>query len=1170
MSIFKCKMCGGTLEVSEGTTVCECEYCGTTQTLPKTDNEQTINMLNRASHFRQQYEFDKAMEIYEKLLESSDKDSEIYWQIVLCRYGIEYVDDPLTKKKIPTCHRTQFKSILQDADYLEALNHADSIQKDVYTKEAEYIDSIQKGILEISNKEEPFDVFICYKESDENGKRTYDSVLAQDLYYQLEREGFKVFFSRITLEGKLGTAYEPYIFAALNSSKVMVVVGTKQEYFNAVWVKNEWSRYLMLMQSDRSKTIIPAYKDMDPYDLPDALSMFQAQDMSKLGFMQDLIRGIKKLTNSEKKKETVFNTIKSDSNKIQPLLKRAYMFLEDGEWKEADNYAEKILDAEPECAEAYLIKLLVDLKLKSKTELGNPKLECSNNSYYKKALKYADNMLKKELEDYSNEKIYQAALNEYNNKNYINASEVFKKIPQYKDSEKQAKECLYECGIKRLENKMYQDAENIFKQIPDYKDAYEMAKECRDRFNADRYEFGMLRLEKKMYQDAASVFKQIPDYKDAAEKAKECLYMYAENRLNSGFFDDAENIFKQIPDYKDSKSMIEKCREKADAAVKNQKLEFALQNMESQDILEIKKAIELLDSIRDWKNAEELINECESRISDIELYERKIKEKKRRKKKILIISFAAAGIIIAGSVVYIIATIPARKYNEAMERWENGEYNYSYNLLSEIPDYKDSANAIKLLSVLSGQVTDCDEKIEILESLGDYRNAKELLLDAKYEKAYDFSRFGNYSEAVELLDSLGDYGDPNGIKQSIRKKAVGYFDDRKFSEAAEIFLILGKYEDSEEYLEKIYEQAGTYFKDKKFKYATAVYMSLGDYKNSIDKLEELYKKSLDYIDKEKYADAALILTNMKNYSDAEEKLEFLYNKALSLIGYGKYSDASSILENLKDFSNSNEKLAELNEKLDKLYNDAVKMSSNNYEEAIKLFEELDGYKDSKDKIKSLDNKIEKREEDKKNADTYEMKGTTAWVVIDNGYLNVRKSANSDAASVGKLYNGDEVTIQATSGNGKWYKVTSGDVTGYCSVEYISTSKPIPDLSESQEINDGTESSMFDLSGEWQQIGGTYFMTLTKDGDNYKAYIGYEDSDGHYNEIRFTAKPNGGNYYSYNFGFYEKRFSKTDISSYLNLPVIGDLTYSDGYLIWNCYYDDGDVFENNINIQFERN
>ena len=246
MAVFKCKMCGGSLEVTEGMSVCECEYCGTKQTLPKTDNEQTLNMFNRANHFRQQCEFDKAAEIYERMTAQRD-DAELYWSIVLCRYGIEYVDDPLTKKKIPTCHRTQYKSILEDADYLEALSHADSVQKEVYKQEAEYIDKVQKGILEISNKEKPFDVFICYKETDDMGRRTPDSVLAQELYYGLTKEGFKVFFSRITLESKLGTEYEPYIFAALNSAKVMVVVGTKPEYFNAVWVRNEWSRYLMLM-----------------------------------------------------------------------------------------------------------------------------------------------------------------------------------------------------------------------------------------------------------------------------------------------------------------------------------------------------------------------------------------------------------------------------------------------------------------------------------------------------------------------------------------------------------------------------------------------------------------------------------------------------------------------------------------------------------------------------------------------------------------------------------------------------------------------------------------------------------------------------------------------------------------------------------------------------------
>ena len=96
----------------------------------------------------------------------------------------------------------------------------------------------------------------------------------------MTNEGFKVFFSRITLEDKLGTAYEPYIFAALNSAKVMVVLGTKPEYFNAVWVKNEWSRYLALIKAGQKKILIPAYKDMDPYDLPEEFSHLQAQDMT--------------------------------------------------------------------------------------------------------------------------------------------------------------------------------------------------------------------------------------------------------------------------------------------------------------------------------------------------------------------------------------------------------------------------------------------------------------------------------------------------------------------------------------------------------------------------------------------------------------------------------------------------------------------------------------------------------------------------------------------------------------------------------------------------------------------------------------------------------------------------------------------------------------------------
>ena len=295
MALFKCKMCGGALEITPNASVIECEYCGTPQTLPKLHDEKLNNMFERADQFRRAKDFDKALELYEEILTEKNDDSEVYWSIVLCRYGIEYVDDPKSGQKIPTVNRAQFTSIFDDTDYQSAIVRADSLQKMLYEKEAAAINEIQKGILTISNNEEPYDVFICYKETDENGERTHDSVYATELYYELTEMGYKVFFSRITLEDKLGSAYEPYIFAALNSAKIMVVIGTKPEYFNAVWVKNEWSRFLSLMKKDRKRTLIPAYRNMDPYNLPKEFSHLQALDMNKLGFMSDLTRGIKKI-----------------------------------------------------------------------------------------------------------------------------------------------------------------------------------------------------------------------------------------------------------------------------------------------------------------------------------------------------------------------------------------------------------------------------------------------------------------------------------------------------------------------------------------------------------------------------------------------------------------------------------------------------------------------------------------------------------------------------------------------------------------------------------------------------------------------------------------------------------------------------------------------------------
>ena len=312
MATVQCKMCGGVVDISSGLTYAECPYCGSATTFPKLADDRKESLYNRAEQLRQSNQFDKALQAYEKILEIDDTDPDIYWGMVLCRFGIEYVEDPLTHERIPTCHRVQFESILNDSDYKAALQHAHGYDI-AYESEANRIAEIQKGILAISSQEQPYDIFICYKETTDGGVRTRDSTIAQDIYYQLTDEGYRVFFARITLEEKLGQQYEPYIFSALNSAKVMLVIGSKKEYFEAVWVKNEWSRFLSIMKKDRSKMLIPCYKDMDAYDIPQELSMLQSQDMSKIGFLQDLLRGIKKVVeipkiNNEKCDISVLNS----------------------------------------------------------------------------------------------------------------------------------------------------------------------------------------------------------------------------------------------------------------------------------------------------------------------------------------------------------------------------------------------------------------------------------------------------------------------------------------------------------------------------------------------------------------------------------------------------------------------------------------------------------------------------------------------------------------------------------------------------------------------------------------------------------------------------------------------------------------------------------------------
>ena len=505
--VFKCKMCDATLPVNLDERVITCEYCGSVQTLPGLGDERLLNLYDRASHYRRNNEFDKAQALYEEILEENPGDSEIYWSVILCKYGIEYVEEG--GKRVPTVNRTQTDSIFEDIHYQSALKYATPEQSAVYEAEAKRIDEIQKDILAISRKEEPFDIFICYKESDEAGRRTLDSVLAMDLYEILQKEGYKVFYARITLEDKFGEAYEPYIFAALQSSKVMIAVGTKPEHFEAVWVKNEWSRYLALIKNGATKTLIPAYKDMDPYNMPMEFAHLQAINMGELGFQQDMISGIRKLM--AEGDSAVGAAAVAASINVAAVLERGFLYAEDKNWEDANACFEKVLNVAPQNAEAYLGKLLVDLQVSTKDGLLTCGQLFDQNANYKKIIRFGDAEIKAFIERAADE------------------------------GGAGAREQLYKDAVWKMENSIMpeplRECQKAFESLGDYMDSKDKLEECKQRV------------------------------KDAEEKKLEDLYRFNRDLMNQNDIDmckRARNFFQDNAGYKDCSTLAAQCKTKID------------------------------------------------------------------------------------------------------------------------------------------------------------------------------------------------------------------------------------------------------------------------------------------------------------------------------------------------------------------------------------------------------------------------------------------------------------------------------------------------------------------------------------------------------------------------------------------------------------------------------
>jgi len=781
--IIKCKMCGGDIDFIPGATYGTCEYCGSTSTIPQAEDENKLNRYNRANHFRRQCEFDKAVAAYEKILEQDENDAEAHWGAVISRFGIEYVEDPATHQRIPTCHRVQVASILTDEDYLAAVENApDEESRRIYQEEAARIAEIQKGILAISANEKPYDVFICYKETDENGQRTRDSQWAQDVYYGLTEQGLKVFFSRITLEDKLGQQYEPYIFAALNSAKVMVVIGSRPEYFNAVWVKNEWRRYLSLMKHDHKRLLIPCYRDMDPYDLPEELSMLQSQDMSKIGFMQDLLRGVQKVmqqpTSAPQGVRVETATVETNAPGVTSLLKRAALFLEDGDTASAREYYDRVLDIDPECAEAYMGKVCAETGCRKESDLGTLNYCVDMRGDWQKAVRFASAGQKQKYEGYMAS--VRARVEEHCHELAIDcACAVAVGRGSRAKMDDALKSYRANCLTKGSESTDYSAEENASWHLAGYQSIRNtLAQMAADNAPRDVTE-GMLKV-------AAAMLGQI---KGEEARAQQCLALAEQARqkviyekasarraaigmpdlMDAADLEALAKQFGQIPGYKDAKQQAEQCLQDAETTRENAYNDAveAMQEAEKGNFsFKWENAIRMLarEGLNGYRDVEELRKQAEQRRKECENAEEKQRQESARRKKALTIA-AVVVVMIACAIAWCIPNviIPNNKYQQAVALRESGQYDEAIAAFAELGDYSDAAQQLSETkyqqAVALREEGQYDDAIAAFAELGDYCDAAAQLSETKYQQANNLNAAARYDEAYAIYVTLTGYKD---------------------------------------------------------------------------------------------------------------------------------------------------------------------------------------------------------------------------------------------------------------------------------------------------------------------------------------------------------------------------------------------------------------------------
>lgn len=221
------------------------------------------------------------------------------------------------------------------------------------------------------------------------------------------------------------------------------------------------------------------------------------------------------------------------------------------------------------------------------------------------------------------------------------------------------------------------------------------------------------------------------------ENRRAGIYQNAQDKLTAAQAEDdytaAALLFESIGEYRDAAALGEECRDKAETARKDAILAAGNAALEkAKRISDYESALERFASILGWKNADENAALCQRKIDEIRLETERKKEEhrvaaeaaKKKAKKIAIIAAPIVCICIVFVIVLTTVIIPkqeySKKYSEAMEMIDSGDYDAGYAILEELGENE------------TIQSNKYDRAIKLMDS-GDYQAACALLAGLTYK-----------------------------------------------------------------------------------------------------------------------------------------------------------------------------------------------------------------------------------------------------------------------------------------------------------------------------------------------------------------------------------------------------------------------------------------------------